>query len=753
MDRLALVEFLNENGVPEHVKRHCLAVGDAAVNIAAALTGAGFRKADGEAIDMEVVRIAGYLHDIARAQKDHDVAGGAIVRPLNERAGDVVARHMKLNFPDAMAALTEAEIVSLGDRTVCEDRYVGYEARMEELLARYAQVQEVVDRVHRNMGRALGLIAEIEAFCGRDFMDIAMGGAVDVTPLLRRVERPGRYIGGEVGSVKKHWGDAAVHFCFAFPDLYEIGMSYTGLQILYGLLNQQEGVLCERAFAPAADMEKALADAGAPLFSLESGMPVKRFDIVGFTLQYELSYTNVVRMLVQAGIPLRAEDRGEGDPVVLCGGPCCANPLPMEPFADLFCVGDGEDAVVALCEAYRASGGVRGAFLDAARGIAGVYVPGRAGRGGGATAMATDAGEATTTEGAPADTAPAPVQRARVEDLDAAFFPVRPVVPHIETVHERAAVEIMRGCYRSCRFCQAGYACADVRRRSPGKIKELLLAQLAHTGYDEASLLSLSTGDYPGIEALVTDLMGTLAEMDVALSLPSLRLDSLKPGTLERIAAYKATALTFAPEAGTQRLRDVIGKGLTEADLYAALDAAMPLGFSKFKFYFMIGLPTETPADLQGIADLAQALSARARAIAQDKGLPPRFHLSVSVSNFVPKPGTPFEREKGDSEEALMEKIYFLKDAIRRVKGVSFKYHDTRMSRVEMLLAKGDRRTADAIEKAALSGAGFDSWREHFDYENWLRAFADAGLAAEDRYAGEGAALPWAFIGQGKAYR
>ncbi|MDR1816025.1 MAG: HD domain-containing protein, partial [Clostridiales Family XIII bacterium] len=519
MTKTELAQFLEAQGAPEHVKRHCLAAGDVAVNVAAALTAAGFVKADGAPLDMDVVRTAAYLHDVARAGKDHDVVGAEIVRPLNEAAGEAVRRHMKLIFPEKIADVTEAEIVSLGDRTVREDRYVGYEARMDDLLMRYGDVPEVVARVRKNMDLALGLIAQIEETCGRPFAEIAAGGTVDVAPLLRRVERPGRYIGGEVGAAQKDWNEPdAVRFCFAFPDLYEIGMSYTGLQILYGLLNAADGVLCERTFAPALDMQALMKEEGVPLFSLETRHAVRDFDLVGFTLQYELCYTNVIRMLDLAGIPVHAAERGEGDPVVVCGGPCCANPLPMAPFADLFVIGDGEEVAVRLCEAFRASER-RDDFLRRAAEMDGVIL---------SKAILPDSRGVGRQDAAPTvEDGGTIVMRAVVADLDAAFFPVRPVVPHIEAVHERAAVEIMRGCYRACRFCQAGHACAGVRRRSPEKIKELLLAQLAHTGYDEASLLSLSTGDYPGIEGLVTELMDVLAPMDVALSLPSLRLDSL----------------------------------------------------------------------------------------------------------------------------------------------------------------------------------------------------------------------------------
>ncbi|MDR0875328.1 MAG: radical SAM protein [Clostridiales Family XIII bacterium] len=829
--------ILEALGVPEHVKRHCLAVGDAAANIAAALLAAdglmtgvdspiksandrgGKSANDGGLsgqIDWDTVLAAGYLHDMARAHKDHDTLGAEMMRgadfarfdmddDLRAAAASVIAGHMKLDFPEHAAEMNTAAVVSLADRVVNQDRYVGYAARMEDLLRRYQGNEEVEARVHRNMEKALRLIDEIEALTGKSLREIATGGRVDIEGVLLRAERPGRYIGGEVNSIVKDWKDTAFHFCFAFPDLYDIGMSYTGFQILYGLMNERADCLCERVFAPATDMTALMEAEGLPLFSLENRMPIRRFDMVGFTLQYELCYTNVVRMLKQAGIPLYAADRSANDPIVVAGGPCAANAEPVAPFFDLVCVGDGEEVMPALADLYIANHTRdREAFLREASKITGVYAPGfyepvyagsrvkpgmTIGEESGMTigdesgmtigdesgmtigeksgmTIGEESGMTTSDESGMTTfvgyekkfaNLPDRIERAAVADLETAYFPVAPVTAHIETVHDRAAVEIMRGCYRKCRFCQASYACAGVRKRSPERIKDLLFKTLANTGYDEVSLLSLSTGDYPGIETLVTELMEELAGQDVSLSLPSLRLDSLKTETLAKIAEYKRSGLTFAPEAGTQRLRDVIGKQITEEDLLHALEIALPLGFTKFKFYFMIGLPTETFEDLDGIARLAQITIQKAKQIVREQGVPYRFNLSVSASNFVPKPGTPLERARGDSEETLIEKVRYLKDAVRRVKGAGFKFHDTRMSRIEMLLAKGDRRVAEAVRIAAEKGAGFDSWREYFDYNIWLHAFEEAGLPAMDLYAetpGDGGeqALPWDLIVPGKAY-
>ena len=745
--------------VPEHVKRHCLAVGDAASNIASALNSTGKYS-----LDVDVIHAAGYLHDMARAHRDHDIVGAEMMRgPSFERFGlnenfrktvaDVIEGHMKLDFPLHASEIDEKVVVSLADRIVRQDRYVGYEARMEDLLKRYLGNTEVEARVHRNMEKAMRLIGEIEALTGKTICEMATAGHVDIEGVLLRVERPGRYIGGEVNSIQKDWGDTLFRFCFAFPDLYDIGMSYTGFQVIYGLLNERPDSLCERVFAPAADMAELLKSEGLPLFSLENRMPVRLFDMVGFTLQYELCYTNVVRMLMQSDIPVYAADRSSNDPIIIAGGPCSANAEPVATFLDLICYGDGEEVLPALADLYiRIGKDDREEFLHEASKIQGVYSPGFY------SPIYSEPDyddKISVFDGFQKkyDDLPNRIERAVVSDLETAFFPIAPVISHIETVHDRAAVEIMRGCYRKCHFCQASYACDGVRKRSLEKIKEILFDTLSNTGYDEVSLLSLSTGDYPGIETLITELMDELKGIDVSLSLPSLRLDSLKEGTLAKIAEYKRSGLTFAPEAGTQRLRDSIGKQITEEDLLNALDIALPLGFSKFKFYFMIGLPGETYEDLDGIASLATLILRRAKEISREHGVPYRYNISVSASNFVPKPGTPLERACGDSEELLMEKIRYLKDAIHKVKGVSFKYHDTRMSRIEMLLAKGDRRAAEAVKIAAESGSGFDSWREHFDYNNWLNAFEKAGLPATDLYAdNERGPLPWDMISSGKAY-
>ena len=763
--RESFLKIYDELGIPEHVKRHCIAVGDAAVNICAALTEAGI-----QGLDADAVCIAGYLHDIARTGKDHDIVGAQMLKKMSFAeygisdethmlAASIIEHHMRHDLPSNIDDIDSLAIVMLADRITKEDVHVGYRTRMEDLLRRYKDLPEVVDRVHKNMERVLCLIDQIEEKVdGRSLKDIATGGRVDITPILRLAERPGRYIGGEIGNIRKEWGEIPLRFCFAFPDLYEIGMSYTGMQILYGLMNAREDTLCERVFSLASDMANLLEQHDLPLFSLENRMPLARFDIVGFTLQYELCYTNVIKMLKQAKIPLYAAERGIDDPFVIAGGPCCVNAEPVAPFFDIICVGDGEEGLTAIADTYiewknSPLSSSREDFLRMCSKIQGVYVPAF-------YQPVFVESEVCSNENVQVfshyekkyEDLPDEVARAIVSDLDAAFFPVKPLVSHIESVHDRVSVEIMRGCYRKCRFCQASYACDGVRKRSPERIKELLFEGLSNTGYDEVTLLSLSTGDYPGIEELVNDLMNELLAVDATLSMPSLRLDSLKEDTLKKIAEYKRSGLTFAPEAGTQRLRDSIGKQLTEEDLFRALDICLPLGFTKFKFYFMIGLPGETDEDLDGIADLAGKVIRHAKALGAERGEKYHINLSISVSNFVPKPGTPLECASGNSEEELMTKIHYLKDAVRKVKGAGFKYHDTRMSRVEMLLAKGDRRVSKAVQIAAEKGAGFDSWREHFSYDNWLNAFEEAGIPAKDLYTDEKSPLPWSIIANGKAF-
>ncbi len=567
--------------------------------------------------------------------------------------------------------------------------------------------------------------------------------------LLIQVEKPARYTGGELNSIKKSFGDGRdqfrTRFVFAFPDTYEIGMSYLGLQIIYALLNDVEGVYCERVFAPATDMEEKMRENKVPLFTLETKTPVSEADIVGFTLQYELSYTNVLNMLDLSGIPLFSKERNESHPFVAAGGPCVFNPEPMSGFIDFFMIGDGEDLlkeVVCKHLEWKGSGRGRNDFLASIAELEGVYVP--------AFYEVSYDDNGSIIKYSKTDThAPERVRKRVVSDLDAAPFPSATIVPFIETVHNRAVVEIFRGCIRGCRFCQAGMIYRPVRERKAGNIKKIASSQLKKTGYDELSILSLSTSDYSGIEELVTDLMKTCRENDAALSLPSLRLDSFSIRVLEEIQGYRKTGLTFAPEAGTQRLRDVINKSITDENIYTAIEQASELGWFNFKFYFMIGLPTETDTDLDGIVEIAYNT---AQILRKHKTRSGRSNVTISVSNFVPKPHTPFQWFPQSSRSEFDRKHWYLKDKLKNMKNVTFSYHGTESSYIEAVLARGDRRSGKAIFEAWRKGCKFDGWREHFNFDRWIEAFKCAGLDP-DSFAmaspGYDDVLPWDIIDSG----
>ncbi len=566
-----------------------------------------------------------------------------------------------------------------------------------------------------------------------------------ISRLLRLVQKPGRYCGGEYGATIKDKSKVKARFAFCFPDTYEIGMSNLGVRILYGALNKEEDIWCERVYAPWTDMQEEMEKHDIPLWAHESGDPLQDFDIVGATLQYEMCYTTALRMLMLGRIPLHAADRGEDDPVVIGGGPCAYNPEPLADFFDCFSIGEGEENLVEFTKLMirmKEEGRyTRAAFLhEAAATVKGIYVPSLY-----EVAYHEDGTIASVTPKYP--DVPEKVEKRIIKDLNQVYFPRDAVMPYIETVHDRIMLEVYRGCIRGCRFCQSGMITRPVREKSPEILNEDAKCLFESTGYDEISLTSLSISDYTRLEELTEELLEWTNKNMVSLSLPSLRVDSFRKELMDKIATVRSSSLTFAPEAGTQRLRDVINKNVREEDLMRAVNVAFDAGKTTVKLYFMSGLPTETEEDLAGIATLASdVVHAYYQNPNRPKGRSPQ--VTISVSCFIPKPFTPFQWEAQDTMEMLAEKQRFLGSKVTDRK-VRYTHHDAKVSRVEAVLARGNRKLCAALELAVKEGFCFDAWDEFFDYDKWMSVFERTGVDPAffaNRRMGLDEILPWDVI-------
>ena len=565
--------------------------------------------------------------------------------------------------------------------------------------------------------------------------------------ILLKVEKPAKYTGNEWNMVKKPLDNIKMRFAFCFPDDYEIGMSHLGMKILYHILNKRDEVYCERAFAPWVDMEQIMRDKNLPLYALETYTPLSEFDMVGFTLQYEMSYTNILNMLDLGRIPLLCKDRTEGMPFVIAGGPCACNPEPLADFIDFFVIGEGEEVILEIVDEYiswKEAGESRTSFLKRVSGIEGVYVPSFY------DVFYYDDGTIMDVIPKTPDS-PDSIKRRIIKDLDSVDFPDDIIVPYIGTVHDRIMLEIFRGCVRGCRFCQAGFIYRPVRERSHERLYEIAKTSAQNTGYDEISMVSLSTSDYSALPELCNNLIEFTEEEKISLSLPSLRVDNFSLGLMDKVSKVRKSGLTFAPEAGTQRLRDVINKGITNEDLVSSVKLAVSGGWNQVKLYFMLGLPTETMEDVEGISKLSISLIESCRDISKEHGK--ALNITLSTACFIPKPFTPFQWEPMEEMDSLMQKQYHLKDLIKkRTRNIKYNYHDARISLIEAVLARGDRRLGKVVYTAWSKGCKFDGWDEFFSFDKWMEAFSECDLdptfyANRKREYSE--VLPWDHIAMG----
>ncbi len=568
--------------------------------------------------------------------------------------------------------------------------------------------------------------------------------------ILLKIESPARYIGGEVNSVMKDKNKVDVRFAMCFPDVYEIGMSHLGIQILYDMFNQREDIWCERVYSPWPDLDKVMREEKIPLFALESQDPVKSFDFLGITIQYEMCYTNILQILDLSGIPLKGKERTEEDPIVIGGGPCASNPEPLADFFDLFYMGEGETVYFQLMDIYKenkAAGGSRQDFLRKAAGVPGIYVP--------SLYEVSYKEDGTIAEFKPIEeNVPATVQKQVVMDITNTYYPKAPVVPFIKATQDRVVLEIQRGCIRGCRFCQAGMLYRPTRERDVEFLKQKAVEMLDATGHEEISLSSLSSSDYSQLPELVNFLMEECGRRGVNISLPSLRIDAFSLDVMKKVQDIKKSSLTFAPEAGSQRLRDVINKGLTEEVILEGAGKAFEGGWSKVKLYFMLGLPTETEDDMKGIAHLCEKIAKRYYEIPKEQRNG-KCQITASTSFFVPKPFTPFQWAPMCREEEFLDRARIVREEIHaqlNQKSIRYNWHEADVTILEGILARGDRKISDVIVRAYEKGALFDSWSEYFHPEFWKEAFAECGIDTDFytvRERKDDEIFPWDFIDAG----